>query len=178
MDPAGGNEPKIYAGDGRAASGVEPAILKNIVAELLAALGVEVTGITVVGGHRTVVAVDSPDSKQLIGPHGEHLRALNMVARRLVETKHGEGSANFLVDIDGYHEERMELVRNNARMLAQRARLFKHDVELSPMSSYERLVVHELFAEDPEIKTESAGEGKFRHIVLKYKTTENYQLKT
>jgi len=29
--------------------------------------------------------------------------------------------------------------------------------------------VHELFAEDPEIKTESAGEGKFRHIVLKYR---------
>ena len=31
------------------------------------------------------------------------------------------------------------------------------------------LVVHELFAEDPEIRTESAGEGKFRHIVLKYR---------
>jgi len=60
-------------------------------------------------------------------------------------------------------------VRQNARMLAQRARLFKHDVELAPQSAYERLVVHELFAEDPEIKTESAGEGKFRHIVLKYK---------
>jgi predicted RNA-binding protein Jag len=28
--------------------------------------------------------------------------------------------------------------------------------------------VHELFADDPEIKTESAGDGKFRHIVLKY----------
>ena len=56
------------------------------------------------------------------------------------------------------------------RLLAQRARLFKHDVEMGPMSAYERLVVHELFADDPEIKTESQGEGKFRHIVLKHKT--------
>ena len=56
-----------------------------------------------------------------------------------------------------------------ARMLAQRARLFKHDVEMEPKSAYERLVIHELFSNDPEIKTESAGEGKFRHIVLKYK---------
>jgi spoIIIJ-associated protein len=57
-------------------------------------------------------------------------------------------------------------------MLAQRARLFKHDVEMSPMNPYERLVVHELFAEDPEIVTESAGEGKFRHIVLKYRSAQ------
>jgi len=47
----------------------------------------------------------------------------------------------------------METLRENAKLLAQRARLFKHDVELSPMSSYERLVVHELFAEDAEIET-------------------------
>ena len=116
-----------------------------------------------------MVAVTSADSARLIGPSGEHLRALNMVARRLVEAKHGEETANFLIDVNGHHEGQLEKVRQSARMLAQRARLFKHDVELEPMSSYERLVIHELFADDAEIKTESAGEGKFRHIVLKYK---------
>ncbi len=106
----------------------------------------------------------------LIGPNGEHLRALNAIARRLVEKSHGEEAASFLIDVNNYHEDQMERVRENARLLAQRARLFKHDVEMGPMSAYERLVVHELFAEDPEIKTESQGEGKFRHIVLKHKT--------
>ena len=67
----------------------------------------------------------------------------------------------------------MERVRANARMLAQRARLFKRDVEMSPMNPYERLVVHELFAEDPEIQTLSEGEGKFRHIVLKYRSVQS-----
>lgn len=148
---------------------MDPDLIKNAVTELLELLGVEVTTISVLKGQRTVVAVESGDSKRLIGPHGEHLRSLNTVARRLVETKHGEEAANFLIDVNGYHEERMETVRRNARMLAQRARLFKHDVEMSPMNPYERLVIHELFADDPEIKTESAGEGKFRHIVLKYK---------
>jgi spoIIIJ-associated protein len=123
-----------------------------------------------------VVAVSTPDSKELIGPNGEHLRSLNTIARRMIEQKHGEEAANFLIDINGYHEEKMELVRQNARMLAQRARLFKHEVELSPMSPYERLVVHELFADDPEIKTESRGEGKFRHIVLKYKDSSSKTL--
>jgi len=154
---------------------MSPDFLKTAVATLLSKLDVEVVGIEVSGGHlpagkagRTVVSIESPDSKRLIGPHGEHLRALNMMARRLVEAQHGEESASFLVDVNGYHEEKMETVRQNARMLAQRARLFKHDVELPAMSSYERLVVHELFSDDPEIKTESQGEGKFRHIVLKY----------
>ncbi len=148
---------------------MSPDLLKNTIETLLAKMDVEVTSVGVQDGHRTVVSVESPDSKRLIGPHGEHLRALNMMARRMIEAKHGEESANFLVDVNGYHEEKMETVRQNARMLAQRARLFKHDVDLPAMSSYERLVVHELFSDDPEIQTESQGEGKFRHIVLKYR---------
>lgn len=151
---------------------MDASTLKNTVAELLSSLGVEVSGLAVADTHRTVVAVTSPDSERLIGPRGEHLRALNMLARRLVEAKHGVDAANFLIDINGYQEAQLETVRQQARMLAQRARLFKHDVEMPPSSAYERLVIHELFAEDPEIKTESAGEGKFRHIVLKYRQGE------
>lgn len=158
---------------------MSPDLLKQTVEKLLSLLGIEAT-VSVVAGHpaspempsrsgRTVVAVVSADSTLLIGPGGEHLRSLNTIARRLVEAAHGEEAANFSIDINGYHEAQMERVRANARMLAQRARLFKHDVELPAMSPYERLVVHELFAEDPEIETHSEGEGKFRHIVLKYK---------
>ncbi len=145
-----------------------PDTLKDFVSELFSALGYDVT-VMVTTGHRTRVAVDSPDSQILIGQNGDTLRAINSIAKRMVETKWGEEASSFLIDINDYHESQMERVRENARMLAQRARLFKHDVELPPQSAYERLVVHELFAEDPEIKTESAGEGKFRHIVLKYK---------
>ncbi len=144
--------------------------LQNLVASLIKLIGAESETISVSEGHRTVVAVTSKDSKELIGPHGEHLQALNTIARRLVESAHGEDAANFLIDVNRYHEEKMDAVRANATMLAQRARLFKHDVELGPMSAYERLVVHELFSNDPDIKTESQGEGKFRHIVLKYKS--------
>ncbi|HVZ76020.1 MAG TPA: R3H domain-containing nucleic acid-binding protein [Candidatus Paceibacterota bacterium] len=147
---------------------MDAASLKTLASSLLAALGYEAETIDIVGEQRTVVAVSSKDSKDLIGPHGDHVRALNTIARRLAETRYGEEAASFLIDINGYYEEKMEAVRANARMLAQRARLFKHDVEMEPLSPYERLVVHELFSNDPDIKTESAGEGKFRHIVLKY----------
>lgn len=141
--------------------------LRAFTQSLLEALGIAADSIEVSNGHRTVVRVAADSA--LVGPHGEHLRALNTVARRMVEAAGGAEAANFLIDVNGYHESQLEVVRQQARMLAQRARLFKHDVELPPQSAYERLVVHELFAEDPEIATQSAGEGKFRHIVLKYK---------
>jgi spoIIIJ-associated protein len=149
---------------------MQPEQLKEIVSRLLSLMDVTVDSIDVSTGHRTVIAVQSPDSNQLVGPGGDHLRALNSVARRIAEHMYGEEAASFLIDVNGFHEAQMEQVRENARLLAQRARLFKHDVEMGPMSAYERLVVHELFADDPEIITESQGEGKFRHIVLKHKT--------
>jgi len=148
---------------------MEPESLKDFVAGFLERLGIETSSMAVSTGHRTVVAIEVADTTLLPGQGGEHLRALNLLARRMVEKVHGESAASFLIDVNGHHESQMERVREEARKLAQRARLFKHDVEMPPLSSYERLVVHELFADDPEIKTESAGEGKFRHIVLKYK---------
>ncbi|MBP7770512.1 MAG: hypothetical protein KA066_01210 [Candidatus Pacebacteria bacterium] len=147
---------------------MQPLDLQAFVSEFLQKLGHEAQSVTVSAGHRTVVAITVADPSALVGQDGEHLRALNMLAKRMVERSHGEDAAVFLIDVNGHHEAKMEHVRQEARTLAQRARLFKHDVEMPPLSSYERLVVHELFADDPEINTESAGEGKFRHIVLKY----------
>lgn len=147
---------------------MSPEQLTELTKKILDLLGIDDATVSVTTGHRTVVAVTTSGDTPLIGANGDHLRALNMLLRRLVEKQHGEKATSFLVDINGYHEAQMEQVRANARVLAQRTRLFKHDTDMEPMTSYERLVVHELFAEDPEIKTESAGEGKFRHIVLKY----------
>ena len=148
---------------------MEPLNLQAFVSEFLQKLGHDAESVAVTSGHRTVVAVTTKDPSALLGQDGEHLRALNTVARRMVEKAHGEEAAAFLIDVNGHHEAGLEHVRQEARTFAQRARLFKHDVEMPPLSSYERLVVHEMFADDQDIKTESAGEGKFRHIVLKYK---------
>src|SRR4051812_38088186 len=104
--------------------------LRNLVSQLLGTLGAQADSIEVSPGPRIVIAVSSPDSKMLIGPHGEHLQALNTIARRLVEGKQGAEIANFLIDVNGYHEERLKTLRENALLLAQRARLFKHDVDL------------------------------------------------
>ena len=53
-------------------------------------------------------------------------------------------------------------------MMAERARSLQYDVELTPMSAYERLIVHTTLQNEPHVKTESQGEGYGRRIVIKY----------
>lgn len=117
----------------------------------------------------TIFSIDSPDSRLLIGNNGETLDALTFVLRRIVEKKFGEDAGRDIsLDVNGYKEAQAERLKGVARMLAERAKMFKHDVEMEPMSSYERLIIHSAFENDPNIKTESYGEGKFRRVVIKY----------
>ncbi|HEY4511033.1 MAG TPA: R3H domain-containing nucleic acid-binding protein [Candidatus Paceibacterota bacterium] len=148
---------------------MDAALLLSITENLLRSLGFADVRVVITESPRVWASISVPDAKALIGMRGETLRALNHLAKRLVETRTGqELRVSFLIDVNGYYEKQAETIRSQARMLAQRARLFKHDVEMPPTSPYERLLIHELFSEDPEIKTESQGEGKFRHVVLKY----------
>lgn len=113
--------------------------------------------------------VKTPDSSALIGPNGTHLEALNYLIRRIVNKKNDEeNSVKFVIDVNGYHDKALESLRAKARVMADRARSFKVNVELEPMSSYERMVVHSCLQESPEIKTESIGDGPNRKVVIKY----------
>jgi spoIIIJ-associated protein len=114
--------------------------------------------------------IHTPDSKQLIGPQGEHLRALNYIVRRLVERRDDISDHRFMIDVNGYQHKRISEVEQKAKLLGDRVRTFRSSAEMTPMNSYERMIIHALFSEDPEVTTESDGTGKMRHITLKYKS--------
>lgn len=144
-------------------------IIKEIEA-ILKAMSVSVSSIETKSSFKGITfSIQSSDSALIIGREGETLDALTHILRRIVETKFAEGSAREIsIDVNGYKEARVEKLKGAARMLAERAKMFKHDVEMDPMSSYERLVIHSEFENDPSIKTESYGEGRFRRVVIKY----------
>lgn len=117
-------------------------------------------------------SVVTSDSHTLIGAQGATLEAVNHLIRRQIEHRFGETVAHTVsVDVNGYRRKKIEEIQNKARMVAERVRLFKSSVELSPMSAYERMIIHALFADDPEVMTESEGEGKFRRIILKSRSS-------
>lgn len=145
--------------------------IQRIITDLLSAMGMMIDGVAIVDdGSHPVFEVRTRDSALLIGNQGERLKDFNYLVKRIVERRLGRAEASrFLLDVNGYQRKHIGELRNRAKILAERARLFKYDVEMSPMNAYERMIVHATFADDPDIKTESLGEGKFRRVVIRYR---------
>ncbi len=111
--------------------------------------------------------IRSPDSGLLIGERGETFQALSHLIRRIA-SKGMEELADFSIDVNNYRASMVERLKMTAGILANRARDMKTDVEMDPMSSYERLIIHSALSDQPNIKTESIGEGRERRLVIKY----------
>lgn len=106
----------------------------------------------------------------LIGESGQNLLALNCLFKKMVESelrKQELDQIKFFLDVNNYQTKKIEELKNLARMSAQRVRYFKKEVEMNPMNSYERMIVHSVLTEYPDIKTESAGEDPNRRVVIK-----------
>lgn len=143
----------------------------GIIRVLLGHLAVVVTDVVVETDERIKsvrFVVSTPDSALLIGERGDRLMALNHLVKRIVERELSDEHTPFLIDVNNYQKRHIDDIRTKAHMLAERARYFKSAIEMDPMSSYERMIVHAEFTEIPDIATESAGFGKDRHVVLRH----------
>ncbi len=72
----------------------------------------------------------------------------------------------YVVDMNYYRRERERLIIELAKAGAKKAKISKGEVPLPPMNSYERRLVHVEIASNPDLRTESIGVGKERHIVI------------
>jgi spoIIIJ-associated protein len=98
----------------------------------------------------------------------EHLPAMVEAMNHLLQmvAKKNQGETIFL-DINNYRHDREKLIAELARAAAKKVFTTKIEVALPAMNSYERRLVHVELAIHPEVKTESAGEGKERYVIIK-----------
>lgn len=74
---------------------------------------------------------------------------------------------NLVLDMNNYRREREHLIAELAKAAARKVLMNKQEVQLPAMNAYERRIVHMELASRPDVKTESAGLGQERHIVVK-----------
>lgn len=142
--------------------------VKGVIEETLRKMGVIFDEIEVFKGLSSSgpkFIIKSSESSLLIGYHGDTLRSLNHLIRKIVFKN--SGLAKFTVDINNYREEVLKRIRNQALSVAQKVKESKSVVEMEPMPAYERMIIHSLFSQDPEIATESVGEKDSRRVVIK-----------
>jgi len=118
----------------------------------------------------TFFTIQAEEPNLLIGYKGETLSALSYILIKISDTKASDEELkdSFIVDVNGYQKKRISEIKDKATIFVERARYYKSSVEMEAMSPYERMIVHSLFSQDPNIKTESTGEGRERRIVLEY----------
>jgi len=143
---------------------------KKLIEDILNSMGVRYDIVEEIEdsiSQKKLFVIKSPESGLLIGDNGETFQALSHLIRRIA-SKGMEEMADFSIDVNDYRSSMIEKLKMKAGILANRARDMKTNVELEPMSSYERLIIHGTLSGQPNIKTESIGEGRNRRLVIKY----------
>ena len=143
--------------------------LKKTIEDFLSAMGLDVFELESSLGQDQIprFLIKTPHSGLLIGTNGEHLSALTYLLRKIVSSRE-KSQIKFFIDVNNYQEQNLSLIKNKALVIADRVRSFKASIEMDPMTSYERMIIHSLFTETPDIKTESEGYGSTRRVVIKY----------
>ena len=111
-----------------------------------------------------IVADDDSDIKHLVGKNGEVVDALQQLSRLAVQQKTGERS-HLIVDVDGYLKHKRQHLRDIALDAIDEVRETGEPVDLQPMNSFERKVVHDLVREEG-LKSRSHGEEPNRHVTV------------
>jgi spoIIIJ-associated protein len=136
--------------------------LVNLLLNIDPAYAVEVYD---VGDGEVSAEIYGGDAGRLIGKNGRTLAALEQIANAVVN-KIEDDPVRVNIDVGGYKRRRDERLRGTAQKAADQVRTRGEPVELEPMTAAERRIVHMAVADDPDIMSESTGEGRERRVVL------------
>ncbi len=148
---------------------IEEAILyaKKYLEDLLSFFGLNTDVYATTQDHE-VIELNIPSSHLngfLIGQRGDTARALQyIVCTALKNQDFSHSRVN--VDVADYKKHRAERLVKTAEEWFREVRDSGKAKELSPMNAADRRIVHQA-ASDYGLQTQSTGEGRDRHIVLK-----------
>lgn len=138
------------------------------VGRILEAAGVNVT--------RTLRAANDPesggpiidlageDSGLLIGRRGQTLQALQFLVNLIVR-KQFEG-VRVVLDVENYRQRREFQLRDMATKVAVRVTQTNRSITLEPMPPADRRIIHTSLTDNPDVSTESTGEGEGRKVTI------------
>lgn len=114
------------------------------------------------------ILCEEPDD--LIGRRGEVLEDIQYLVNRIL-LRRNPGAPRIRVDCEYYRSIREDQLLEKVKQQAGRVRATGQPVVLNPLNSYYRRLVHNIFADDPNVMSESAaGTQRFKRITLKLRS--------
>jgi len=112
-----------------------------------------------------MVNVSGDDLSILIGRRGETLSALQYITR-LIVGKELKQPVAVVIDVEGYRARRERQLRMLARRMAEQTIETGRTMTLEPMPANERRIIHIELRENPNVDTQSIGEGDRRKVTV------------
>lgn len=101
----------------------------------------------------------------LIGQRGDTLRSLQFIVSNALRNNEYEYT-RVNIDVADYKKQRADRLSETAQEWITSVKDSKKELSLKPMNAADRRIVHKV-ASEAGLETESVGEGRDRHIVLK-----------
>jgi len=111
------------------------------------------------------VELSGPDSPLLLERGGELLRSIELLALEMLRLP-GNEHEKICFDCMNHRALRLEELRMAASVAAEKVRKSGTPYQFAPMSSRERRIVHLALRDHTDLRTESAGEGLRRSVVV------------
>lgn len=149
--------------------GLEEAIAyaKKYLEDLLSFFGLN-TDIYATKGDDDIIELHVPSTHLngfLIGQRGDTLRAIQFMVSSALRNNNYE-QTRVHIDIAEYKKQRAERLSAQAETWVKQVKDSGEPMHLKPMSAADRRTIHKV-ANEAGLITESVGEGRDRHVVLK-----------
>lgn len=140
--------------------------LQELTDKLLTLLSIDGSVVVTSEGDVHIVTIDSPESSGLlIGAHGATLGAIQSFLSMAMRARTGEW-VKLSVDIAGWKAKHEEYLVSLAKQAADRAKSTGEPQYLYNLNPAQRRVIHTALSEIGGVKSESAGEGVERYMVV------------
>lgn len=144
--------------------------LEKIIKTLLTHLTIEPVKLKITKDKEDTLQVkltlSDQDTGILIGHHGDTISGLQLILG-LILYKQTESWTRVIVNIGDYREKRTANLEKMAQEAAQRVKFSSEPIALFNLNPFERRAVHMFLSKDPQVETESDGEGRNRHLIVK-----------
>lgn len=134
--------------------------------QLLELADLEVSAEIVLTDERLEVEIEGVDEELLVEDEGQVLLALQHLLPRVMYGQVGR-IIPCRLDSGGYQRKKEERLRGLARRVAEEVVRRGGTRTLRPMNPADRRIVHLALADDPDVETESQGNGYFKRVSIR-----------
>lgn len=117
------------------------------------------------------VSIETKDAGRLIGARGESLDALQQLINQMMSHGKKEEFKRVVLDVGSWRKQKEGELAQDAQSWGKQVLESGEEMELAPVPAWQRRIIHMTISEIKGLVSESVGEGRDRHIVIKPEAT-------